>query len=293
MEFETFNHSILTKKTQVDLKAILNMPIVDLALSNGGYLAGGFVRSALCGDDVIDYLIPENDSHFSINGKRPGDLDIFFENPESVAICSEMLKESASSDVNDFRSLGGFAFEGNIRASNIGNIRDNYRKYIKVQLVDHNSSCGKQMLQNVGNFDFTNCAVAMTKDKIFVPRNWREVEKDNLLDVVSSASPFLGSRILKYIHTRGMVGLTERSRDTIVEWIVRSLYGKFEGYTKMHTSSVVSNLKKMATDVRLIPTNDLVMFLGVWKETIKQSGAYGKTYEVDFAMNEIARRNNV
>ena len=291
MEFEVFDHTILTEKVQADLKKILCNPLIDTALSNSGYLAGGFVRSALKGDDIMNYLMPP---YLKNNEEaRPGDIDIFFEREDGVAACRSVISEPGV--INDHRSIGGFAIEKNIRGREIDSSFNSGQ--IKVQLVDHKHTCGKPMLESVGNFDFTNCAVAMTKDKIFIPRGWREIEDDNLLDVVSSASPFLGGRILKYFYHRGFSKLTERSRETILEWIVRSLHGKFEGYDKSHTAGIESHLKTMANNSDLVPTNDLTLFLGKWQTLLNidtSSGIYGPTHyvSVDFALNEINKRNN-
>ena len=289
MEFEAFSHSILTEKVQADLKKILCNPLIDAALSNSGYLAGGFVRSALKGDDIMNYLIPAYIKKHEET--RPGDIDIFFEREDGVAACRSVISEPGV--INDHRSIGGFAIEKNIHGREIDSSFNSGQ--IKVQLVDHKHTCGKPMLESVGNFDFTNCAVAMTKDKIFIPRGWREIEDDNLLDVVSSASPFLGGRILKYFYHRGFSKLTDSSRETILEWIVRSLHGKFEGYDKSHTAGIEGNLKAMANNINLVPTNDLTLFLGKWQVAINtSSGDYGPTHtvSVDFALNEINKRNN-
>ena len=293
MEFEVFDHTILTEKVQADLKKILRNPLIDTALSNSGYLAGGFVRAALKGDDIAAYLMPPYIDKG--NNTSPGDIDIFFERADGVTACNSYLRgyTSESDNIRNHRSIGGFALEDYIRGSEISNEHTGSR--FKVQLVDHKQTCGKPMLETLGNFDFTNCAVAMTKDKIFIPRGWREIEDDNLLDVISSASPFLGSRILKYFMRRGFSKLTERSRETILEWIVRSLHGKFEGYDKSHTAGIEGNLKAMANNINLVPTNDLTLFLGKWQVAINtSSGDYGPTHtiSVDFALNEINKRNN-
>lgn len=295
MEFEVFDHTILTEKVQADLKKIMCNPLIDTALSNSGYLAGGFVRSALKGDDIMNYLMPP---YLKNNEEaRPGDIDIFFEREDGVAECnSYVIEQIAQNDnIKNHRSIGGFAIEEYIRGSEISN--EHKGSKFKVQLVDHKQTCGKPMLESLGNFDFTNCAVAMTKDKIFIPRGWREIEDDNLLDVVSSESPFLGSRILKYFYHRGFSKLTERSRETILEWTVRSLHGKFEGYDKSHTAGIESNLKAMANNADLVPTNDLTLFLGKWQTLLNidtSSGIYGPTHyvSVDFALNEINKRNH-
>lgn len=291
MEFEVFDHSILTEKVQADLKKILRNPLIDTALSNSGYLAGGFVRAALKGDDIMNYLIPAYIKKHEET--RPGDIDIFFEREDGVAACRSVISEPGV--INDHRSIGGFAIEKNIHGREIDSSFND--GHIKVQLVDHKQTCGKPILETLGNFDFTNCAIAMTKDKIFIPRGWREIEDDNLLDVVSSASPFLGSRILKYFYQRGFSKLTERSRETILEWIVRSLHGNFEGYDKSHTAGIERHLKAMANNADLVPTNDLTLFLGRWQTILNidtSSGIYGPTHyvSVDFALNEINKRNN-
>lgn len=291
MEFEVFDHTILTEKVQADLKKILRNPLIDTALSNSGYLAGGFVRSAIKGDDIMNYLMPP---YLKKNEEaRPGDIDIFFERADGVAKCSNLFNELGVA--GSHRSIGGFAIEKNISGREIDSSFNGGQ--IKVQLVDHKHTCGKPMLESIGNFDFTNCAVAMTRDKIFIPRGWREIEDDNLLDVVSSESPFLGSRILKYFYHRGFSKLTERSRETILEWTVRSLHGKFEGYDKSHTAGIESNLKAMANNADLVPTNDLTLFLGKWQTILNidtSSGIYGPTHtvSVDFALNEINKRNH-
>ena len=291
MEFEVFDHTILTEKVQADLKKILRNPLIDTALSNSGYLAGGFVRSAIKGDDIMNYLMPP---YLKKNEEaRPGDIDIFFERADGVAKCSNLFNELGVA--GSHRSIGGFAIEKKIRGREIDSSFNGGQ--IKVQLVDHKQTCGKPMLETLGNFDFTNCAVAMTKDKIFIPRGWREIEDNNLLDVISSESPFLGSRILKYFMRRGFSKLTERSRETILEWTVRSLHGKFEGYDKSHTAGIEGNLKAMANNINLVPTNDLTLFLGKWQTILNidtSSGIYGHTHtvSVDFALNEINKRNH-
>jgi len=74
-------------------------------------------------------------------------------------------------------------------------------------------------------------------------------------------------------------------------------YGKFEGYDKSHTAGIESNLKAMANNADLVPTNDLTLFLGKWQTLLNidtSSGIYGPTHyvSVDFALNEINKRNH-
>jgi hypothetical protein len=249
-----------------ELKPISNL------LDEGCYLAGGFVRALLLGGDPHQYLdtpgwIP------------PGDIDIFFSDPSKSAHLKEIFNST-------FRSFGGNAAQKLV--TDLGTKNSSERQFL-IQLVDYDTLILPVEAQ-LDRFDFTNCAVALTRKEVIYAKRFHEIEARHLLDVKRSHSPFMGGRIIKYMKTRGLTGVTPESRQHVTDWILQALCNDFNSDTlgAIDSQQAQNVVKKLLSSDTTSSIEDLLLVLGMFKTTIKEK--YGPSHEVDFALDEIGRR---
>lgn len=100
---------------------------------------------------------------------------------------------------------------------------------VKVQLI------GKDFIGSVedilNTFDFANVQIAyyVNDEQLFrCQRNDTVPSINKKLRVVNSHSPLLMHRIYKYITHRGYEGVTESSKQHIVDWLIRARAGQFK-----------------------------------------------------------------
>lgn len=248
-------HSILIKEG-----------VVAKLLSDGCYVAGGFGRALMRGDAIGAYLSGQmNDGLRS----PAGDIDIFFSDLSKA----EMYRDAFRSR---YRSFGGNALEINCKTG-------------RVQLVDSEKLISP-LEEQLDRFDFTNACVAITRDHVFVNSKFKEIEKNRMLDIKNNASPFMGSRIMKYFKYRGIAGVTPRSESMITEWIIKALCEDFENSVigQIETRGISHNIQALLREKNLTRPDDLLLVLGKFKDT--ETSKYGLVREVDFALAQLKER---
>lgn len=258
-------------KFEPEVRHILNHEPIKTLLDSGCYLAGGFVRSVLLNQSPNNYLS---------NLSTGGDIDIFFDDVTRREEYRFVFKGTEAHNSPWLgRSVGGNAEQRYINTTTSS---------IRVQLVDH-SSLILPIEQQLDRFDFTNCAVAMTRDKVIIHKRFYEIEAQKLLDVKHSESPFTGSRIYRYMSRRGLAGLTQASQAVVTDWIMKAVCGAF----KTDTAAVV-NQEALELAVRNILSSDLtsrpddlLLVLGKFKHDV---ASYGMSHEVDFALHHLKSR---
>jgi hypothetical protein len=253
---------------------IYELKPISTLLDEGCYLAGGFVRALLLGDDPHQYL----DTRFGF-GRPRGDIDIFFSDPSKASHLKEIFNST-------FRSFGGNAVEKLL--TDIGTKNSSERQFL-IQLVDYNTLILPVEAQ-LDRFDFTNCAAALTRKEVIYAKRFHEIEARHLLDVKRSHSPFMGGRIIKYMKTRGLTGVTPESRQHVTDWILQALCNDFNSDTlgAIDSQQAQNVVKTLLSSGATSSTEDLLLVLGMFKTTIKEK--YGPSHEVDFALDEIGRR---
>jgi len=249
---------------------------------NGGFIAGGFARALLRGDSLHEYVSQDDGKGVYTHA---GDVDVFFTSEEGA--------KKTTSSFKDRRSMAGFAQETmdwvSINSAAIPEKRDiNF----KVQLIDRPDLISKTPEECISRFDMVNCQVALVGDVLIHPKDWRELEASRKLRINQIHSPFLGSRILKYMKYRGYDGIEESSYPLLVEWLAKAAGDNFPEFTERHLHGVQNAVKRLASGGH-IEKSDLIMFLGKWTENIEIGGdtyqmrANGQTIQVDWALNQI------
>ena len=264
--------SILSTTELDTLNSLRNTREVRLALQSGGFIAGGFARALLSKTPIRGYLNPGYDS-------LPGDVDIFFKSSEDAEQAAALL----GTDV--YPSQGGFAKEGSSKLP-LSDCGSSYLSF-KIQLVDATDLIFPTVEETLNRFDFVNCQVALIGDDLIYPREWHDLEKQKRLKIANIKAPFMGNRVNKYIKQRGYKGLVPESQEIFGDWLIKAATSDFEGFKDKHKLGLEHAVKTLFSN-GLVPKEDLVLFLGKWKEirtTLVYSSRY--TYEVDWAHSAI------
>ena len=262
MRFKTFSlEEALTPGARADLNHILaSVPCVGTALDMGGWICGGFARHLLLDRASRTYFR-------SISGETPlGDIDLFF-NSHADAL--------AATPKGVRKSLAGFAKELN--------------DLVKVQFVDDPDLIKPTIRETLSSFDIVNCQVAINNRRVVMPEGWRELEVSKLLQIARNDTPFLGSRLLKYLNHRGLESLTDDSYEALTGWLAHAANDfKGGGWNDRHISGVKGHVKKLR-ERGLVRREDLIFFINKWKEIVRER-RYGSThtYEIDWALNELS-----
>ncbi len=272
---------IISRHPEADLiRHILNLPAISAALCSGAYIAGGFARVILLGKRVSTYLFG--------HGNR-GDIDLFFSSREQIEYVTHVLQRASH------RSFGGNAREYS-HAFPYQSLKP-YEHYVTgtsftLQVVDKEELI-LPIREQLDRFDFVNVRCAFNSKEMLADDRIMQLEKDHLLQVSNSSSPYLSSRIIKYIK-KGYAAVTDDSREQITDWIIRALAGEFDAFYPEKTRD--SKFGKLGIQslitghAYLLRNEDLIMLLGQFKQEIS-GGKYGPTVEVDMALNIIENRN--
>lgn len=267
-----FKYRRIGIEAQEQLALIMRNQHIGVALKHGGYIAGGFSRWLALGKLPFDYL--DVKSRF---GELPqkGDIDIFFPSHNAAA--------AAVSEFHGSReSFAKFARESTIDVgSNVA----------RVQFVNHPDMIHGDPDRCVESFDFKNCATWVHGMGVMVPDGWEELERERLLEIMSAKSPFLGSRIKKYIRRHGFLGITESSREHVKAWMLKAARVEFgETFSSNHTCGVHSALKSLVSKHGLVSSEDLTIIIGAVMTTLPDPEFYGDQVQVDLAVHELSRR---
>jgi len=266
---------------QATLEKIMNIDLIKDSLDAGGWIAGGFVRNVLLGMNLADYFHWPN-KQFNYTSTRQGDIDVFFPTADAA---NEVIDRHSRSSGRLNPSVGKFAMEAHRHSQGMGSV--------SIQLVNHSDLCVGSIADCLDRFDFENCRVGLNKAHSFYPEGWRELESTKLIKISSNHSPFLGSRIVKYLNHRSMVGLTPDSTELLVEWLCRAATEAFPGYESVHMHGIKAAVMHIA-DKGFLAKEDLILFLGKWKKVLSENH-YGQHYtvEVDWALHKIEELNAV
>lgn len=271
-DYETISlHAIVDSHPEKELlsKILSKSKVIAPLLDAGCYIAGGFGRALLGGVSIEEYLMP------TLGPRVPGDIDIFHADETRTAEFQAVFSEEHTLP----RSWGQNALESYERIT-----------HAKIQFVDKKELILPVEIQ-LDRFDFTNAAVAITKDQIIYHKRFKEIEEKKLLDVKNSISPFLASRIMKYISHRGLTGVTPESEPQITDWIIRMTCEDFNPgfYKNVSRDTIFSNMKTILANESVTRTDDLMLVLGKFKYTYSVA-PYGPQISIDFALNELKKR---
>jgi hypothetical protein len=167
---------------------------------------------------------------------------------------------------------------------------------VKVQLI------GKDFIGPVENilntFDFANVQVAyyMKEGKLIrCQRNDTVPSLKKRLRVVNSHSPLLMHRIYKYMTHRGYEGITESSKQHIVDWLIRARSGEFKnpvlGIT-LWEDALNNRIIRRAIYDRTIPDDALLLIVGkvITEKRVYRGYRRYDYVQIDEAMEAIKER---
>jgi hypothetical protein len=254
------------------LQGVLSSERLRTAIEMGGIIAGGFPRTILSGGRIKEYL------SYSDNGRLSGDIDVFFTDlgraQDAVVRCG----------FENQMSFGGFAKEKRLGAR----LNGDYFSY-SLQLVDNPRLIAPSVEDHLDRFDMVNCQVALVGDRLLHREGVKELNESRLIRINRADSPFLGSRILKYLKFRGFEGIEESSYPLLVEWLARVVANDFPGFEKRYEEGTKSAVTRLYQGGHM-RKDELIMFLGKWKMSFSVGDdKYGprETVEVDWAHREI------
>ena len=264
---------VLSDLGMQDLAKLISISAVEKGLARGGWIAGGAVRALLCGTTLSDYF-----SYAEF--QQSGDIDIFF--PSSVA-----ANEAIASLDKKYTSR---SYGGNATQLNDSLAYDGIRSTVTVQYVDNQDFCNPDMLLSLQRFDFVNCMVAFDGRSIIMPKGWRDLEETKLLRIHNAHSPYLASRIKKYVKYRGYSGISPDSREVFADWLVRSRsVSNFSSFGKP-TASALEAVKQIG---HLMTGEELLLFIGKWS-VVEKHNNYGHMFDThfDWALDHIQKSSN-
>jgi hypothetical protein len=268
---------VLTPSRRSELLMLLDsIPAIGMSLDAGGWICGGFVRHMMLDIPIAEYFFPQD------TRRNAGDIDIFFSSVESAnrAVEASLLAGNGGKSVHP--SFGRFANDVTAIFA---------KRRIKIQFVNHPDKVHDSVESTLKSFDFMNCMAAITNDGIVYCEGWHELEKSNLLKICNAKSPFLGSRILKYLNFRGVSGITPDSREMLTEWLLLAMNQRFEGYAESkHLDGVESAVKRLR-QAGMVSQEELIFFIGKYFSYIETlTGTkenYGEYQKVDWALTQL------
>ena len=276
---------IIDRHPEADLiRHILNLPAISTALRSGAYIAGGFARTVYLGKRVSTYLFGQ---------EHPGDIDLFFSSRAQINAVTHVTSGKSH------RSFGGNASECMyalprqilMQYANYAD-SESYDTSFHLQIVDK-AELILPIREQLDRFDFVNVRCAFNDSGLLVDDRIMKLETVNLLQIGNSSSPYLSSRINKYIK-KGYLTITDDSREHITDWIIRSLAGEFDAFYPEQTRNPAFGKMGINTLIsrhaHLLRNEDLIMLIGMFKQDYSTS-KYGPSVEIDMALNIIEKRN--
>jgi len=262
----------LTPERHTELLSLLeSVPAIANALAKGGWLCGGFPRHLLLNIPIKNYFSQKEKG-------RPGDIDIFFSSVEDANCASKF--EAHKMDLQE--SFGGFATESSVKFM---------QETVHVQFVNHPDKVYRSVETALESFDFLNCMVAITHEGLIFAEGWQEIENAKLLKVCNNNSPFLGSRILKYLTQRGLSNVSSDSQELLSAWFCSASNEDFEGSSLKHRSGIQYAVRQLETCGH-VKREDLLFFIGKYQEHVREA-AYGDTKVFDWALRRIGTTKRI
>ena len=275
----------------------MSSPKILFAKGRGGWIAGGFPRfifkilkDDLSSKALTDYFQLGPMPPVDHSSTAPGDVDFFFSRSDPFPEFSDALEER--------RSRGGFAIEMTIPADGRTvharhiDVALKERNTIKIQFVDHKDMIYSGPEECIESFDLLNSgyALSFTDDPSRMILHWdtraAELDEKRIVGIGNPNTPFLPSRILKYINHRGCdAGLAPDSKKMLSEWFILAATGKWPEYiASRHMGSLHRDVKRLSA-IGMMSKEDVVLFLGKW---IRNTGGYGSSTTVDWACETLA-----
>lgn len=247
----------------------------------GGFIAGGAARR-------IAHSIFQPSDWFTIDqlhaSNSTSDIDIFFPRPrnqfDDILLEGSKFMKSACNVARDHarQSFGGFAWD----------LRIPHR----IQFVNHANMRYDTIEECFQSFDFVNCMYAIDKKHngwtlhFNIDALMLDTKKE--LKINNNKSPFLASRIRKYIPARGLDHLSDESKLLLHEWFNVAIEQKWPHLLKDEESEkmlrrTIPNLERLG----FMSAEDISLFLGMW--TVQVNEKYSKPVMDDWAKHTLKK----
>ena len=271
----------------------------------GGYIAGGLAEKEFNNHNIANYLKanPSNyngdvDIYFNTKEGLEKAIEYSFSNAHSKTYRGPDEDPFPTHDLSAYSSFintihyyqkGQFTKESYNRNKHIRHVEPSctdisYQAYIDIKMFNTKSENDKPVkVQLIGKdfigpvedilntFDFANVQIAyyIKQGQLFCCTRKEKIgnrfKNRNKLRVVNSHSPLLMHRIYKYMTHRGYEGVTEESKQHIVDWLIRARSGQFKnpvlGIT-LWEDALNNNIIKRAIYDRTIPDDALSLIIG-------------------------------
>lgn len=298
------------KLLEIDLiKRVVNHPAVEHAFACGGYVAGGVLRFALANRDrTFTKKSSDQDVNTILSYCRRGDIDLFFPSYNSLADFHAAMVDD-DRFTKSTQSWAKFADEYRLDPSGRGLVPKSILPVHKIQAITFKLQDPIKLLDG---FDFSNAAIALTKDNAYVHEGFHEFQERNLVNIQRANTNMLGHRLKKYLLRYGYAGVTESSRPFIMDWIRRQRELGPEWYREGRQNAQQNNynmprqLKFFVGDETPLTDSELLYMVGMFEASfttkekyvsrdIHDEGAmyadWAKTSVEDAAMLQILKRN--
>ena len=258
------------------------------ALDAGCWIGGGFARQIAHHvllkpkdhDEWMAYLSPS----WQYGQTHPGDVDVFMPKQTNDGTFDTAITELPN-------SFSGFA--KNMR---LYGMPEKFPGQCTIQYITDPAFRYDSVADCLKAFDLYNSRYALTCiDSGRFVLHWDpkalEADKMRRVSIVQTRSPFLGSRILKYIQLRGCDrGLMRESDALLLEWLIRAGSDEWpDMFRKDHINGVQTQVVNLR-EAGLVSVDELAFFINKWSINIKTGSAYNSVYkEVDWAIDQIEK----
>lgn len=316
-----------------NFKQIVDHEVIDYFLTNcGGYIAGGLAEKVYNGLNISYYLKPtahyysgDIDIYFKTKLGHQKALEFAHDrahnnkkrNHFDMKTYSEFIMTMDRENYDEYQgkySKKTYNRNKHIRHLEISCTDISHQAYIDIKLCNVEPErdvpikvqlIGKDFIGSVekilNTFDFSNVQIAYYKKEgqLFCCKSSEIPQKgiNDRLKIVNSHSPLLMHRIYKYITHRGYVGITEDSKQHIVDWLILARTGHFKnpvsGITLWH-DALNNNLIKRAIYDRTIPDEALPLIIGkvITEKKVYRGYRRYDFVQIDEALEAIKSRNN-
>lgn len=251
-EIEIFPMSWLYDKVS-DIEDVLD--IFKPLFTEGAFLAGGFLRTAIAGKSATFAL----DAY-----KSNGDLDFFFKSSGHAKTLMykvmnnkidlgnlRLNKNHTNMWIKGPNSIMKYAYNSSF---DIGNIRGN------LQFI---SRFGGSPFQILNGFDIANCKIATDGKDVYVRKGWEKLEEDKVIHI-DDYQDLIPWRVIKYINkfstkeNPSPYNLSDESKTGILEYtVIKMSSGKWG-----NLMNPVQRIKTLLQHKnQLIKTDDVLFFM--------------------------------
>jgi len=320
-----------------NFEQIINHKAIDYFITEcGGYIAGGLAEKEYNNCNIKNYLKNDAshyngdiDIYFTTKEGLDKAIDYSYRMAHTCRTKENNIDDFPTHDLSNYEQFiatinyanpGIYSQESYNRNEHIRHIEPSctdisYQAYIdikfyhtdisddypvKVQLIG--SDFIGPIEETLNTFDFANVQIAYYSKggQIFCCRRKDAPDRfsnRNKLRVVNSHSPLLMHRIYKYMTHRGYKGVTEDSKQHIVDWLIRARSGEFKnpvlGIT-LWEDALNNRMIRRAIYDRTIPDDALPLIIGkvITEKRVYRGYRRYDYVQIDEAMEAIKERNS-